>query len=108
MDALAWAEFDALRAWLLAQLDDDEQNAERVHEFGCAQLDWFDPQVCDCDCPVEILEDVAAKRALIEAVKDDPFDAMGAEWAYEQLVLRHLAAGYANRDGYRREWRVGG
>ena len=56
--------------------------------------------------PARVLAECEAKRRLIEAVVDkDPFDAMGAESAYEILILSHLALPYAGHPDYRDEWR---
>lgn len=57
--------------------------------------------------PARVLAEVAAKQALLAAVDadKDPFDAMGAETAYESLVWEHLALAYASHPDYRPEWR---
>jgi hypothetical protein len=57
--------------------------------------------------PARVLAEVAAKRALIAAVDadKDPFDALGAESAYESLVCEHLALPYAGHPDYREEWK---
>lgn len=104
MSELTWAERDALRTWLLAQLDADEQEADELHDRRSCDLYSYDPTCCDCDYPDEVRADVAAKRRLIAAVADDPFDAMGAEGAYEMLVIQLLAHAYADKPGYDPAW----
>lgn len=95
-----------LATWLLARIAEDEQAAERLHTVSCSiHPQGLEETWCDCDYPARVLAECQAKRALIKAVEGDPFDALGAEAAYEQLVLQQLALPYADRDGYREEWK---
>ena len=123
-----------LATWLLAQIDEDERVARAAaeapwtsrhdviptcHIFG--DFGWLvrgpDVETADSDQgratadhiarhdPARVLAECDAKRRLIKAVEGDPFDAMGAEPDYERTVLQHLALPYADRDGYREEWK---
>lgn len=96
-----------LTEFLLARLADDELEAGNCHVLGCMLFTSFDEGWCDCPAPARVLAEVAAKRALFAAVDadKDPFDAMGAETAYESLVWEHLALAYAAHPDYRQEWR---
>jgi hypothetical protein len=115
---------DELVEWLRAQLDEDEQAARRagdsfrqVGETGvivaiegdraeeCASANWagIAEHIVRHD-PARVLREVDAKRQMIGAIEhllvqvDDPFaDAKG--------VLRLLALPYADRPGFREEWR---
>jgi hypothetical protein len=106
---IAAATEPSLVEWFRAQLDEDARVARAASDPNCyfdllggsnaeeAFLREFDP--------ARVLREVEAKRALIGKLDGDPFDALGAEGAYELLVLQHLALPYADRHGYREEWR---
>lgn len=106
---------DDLAGFVLACIADDEEVALRESTWATGApltaADW-DYVAGDADStlvaiysPMRVLAECAAKRALIAAVQGDPFDALGAESAYELLVLKHLAAPFADRPGFREEWR---
>lgn len=49
--------------------------------------------------PARVLRDIEAKRAILDGIVS-PMD-----WTPQmQAVVRHLAAVYADKDGYREEW----
>lgn len=107
-----------LSEFLLARIAEDEavaQKAERARyeregvHYALDSTPRFDPLHSQVPVRLDltrVLAECEAKRRLIEAVVDkDPFDAMGAESAYEVLILSHLALPYADHPDYRDEWR---
>jgi len=60
--------------------------------------------------PASVLRDVAAKRAIVdELTRVDKWDGDGVgghnAYALAEAILRHLAAAYGDRPGWREEWR---
>lgn len=99
------ASIDALKAWLYEQIADDERDARdwaswADHESGTALgfdlSNLADRMLADCDM----------KRALI-AETISPFLGLNHVAGWNAWVaLRILARPYAERAGYRDEWRV--
>lgn len=114
---------DELATWLRARLDEDERVARALEpdygiypdghtEAGSAYLERFDSE--------RVLAEIAAKRQLLDLHANHHFCGQGSmevdayTW-YEAgekrttdipcLNLRLLALPYADRDGYREEWR---
>lgn len=116
---------DDLVTWLRARLDEDERIATAVHHFQCASavrtvrngVVW-DLGDCDCNQPARVLAEVAAKRAILDAYAwalGHPAASTDGETGYwfrkggqstlsETVLL--LAQPYADRPGFRDEWRV--
>ena len=123
---------DDLVRWLSAQLDEDERIARAVHGpvDGPLGKTWWTPEevktrLCDDQIhmsdaqhiaawdPARVLREIEAKqRILVEhrqtqprwcAVCDVPGDYQGREYAC--TTVRLLALPYADRPGYREEWR---
>ena len=121
---------DDLVTWLRAQLDEDERLAVRCASVG--NYRWSEPSEDDPDGhvvdgrggiiiwdeganlsahiarhdPARVLREVAAKRAIVDRITDQ-LDRSDNPWWYADTVtpiLRHLAAVYSDRDGYRQEW----
>jgi len=107
--------------WLGEQLDTDAKTAEpyaekAVHARDCVMLpDGFHVTYpCDCGVPERILADIEAKRALINKYTEseesldrwtcpDMSDVGRAEGLGTAIAL--LAVSYADRPGYREDWR---
>jgi hypothetical protein len=88
-----------LITWLRAQLDEDE----RVARAFAARLDahlfetgWG---------PARVLAEVDAKRRILDLMMPGRPVYPGAYGQAYRDVLRLLALPYADRDGYRDEWR---
>jgi len=117
---------DDLVAFVRAQLDEDEQIArEAAEEVGDGQWQQRnvrivtvadrDREVADyaiVDCihhiihhdPARVLADVAAKRAIIDALLDE--DSIVNEYHDGLWIAVHLlASAYADRPGYQDSWR---
>lgn len=57
---------EAVRAWLEARYDEDEQHADQVHDVGCAMvLDGALNRSCDCGVPDRIRREVEATRRIL-------------------------------------------
>lgn len=113
-----------LAEWLLAQIADDEQVARTASEAlvnggrtgtddACVEA----RQHIYRFTPRRVLDECAAKRKLIERITED---VVGAEQYVDdyyrvstdpplvpasELMLRDMAAVYADRPGYRAEWK---
>ncbi|MFI2650192.1 DUF6221 family protein [Micromonospora fulviviridis] len=103
-----------LATWLRQQLDDDEQTARAVTADPLSDC-WFD---CIGDGhadhhlrwdPARVLAEVDTKRRLLEqfrlrgdSVRTTVQPSTGGVW---DDLLRMLALPYADRPGYRAEWR---
>lgn len=116
---------DGLVVWLRSQLDEDEQIARAAH--GYHWLDdgeWVideDEHILDGQPantrhaarhdPAFVIAEIRAKRRLLaEAKRAQLFCKAGdsdsmIRRAQTDYVLRLLASAYADRDGYRDEWR---
>lgn len=109
-----------LVAWLTQILDEDEKRVQ-----GALSADYLGekPRFYGVDtgahrddwglhtfhvAPERVLADIAAKRAII-ALHDDQHecsDLSASDWPYLGCqTLRLLASAYADRPGYRDEWR---
>lgn len=88
---------DELVTWLRARLDDDERVARAATYWGDLPLGHL---ASDLEAhlihwmPPRVLAEVEAKRRILDAYED--------ETGY---LLRLLALPYADRPGYREEWR---
>lgn len=102
-----------LITFMRARLSEEAADARFIHVIDCSHA-FVSPEHCQCDCgvPVRALRQVAAKRAIIDAltsrVKAD--DSEAATWhqiGYDRAefdVLRLMAAAYADHPDYREEW----
>jgi hypothetical protein len=111
---------DDLVTWLRAQLDDDERVANRV-EPNQAPTDLRAMVTRDDDTPfliidsARVLSEVDAKRRILDFLEYDRIDVStaggppetvpGARPVIAHPVLRLLALPYADRPGYRDDWR---
>jgi hypothetical protein len=107
--------------WLRVQLDTDAKAAEpyaekAVHARDCDMLPDGDRVTypCDCGVPARVLREIEAKRALVDEYTQaeesldrwtcpDMSDVGRAEGLGAAIAL--LAVPYADRSGYREEWR---
>lgn len=113
---------DDLVTWLRAQLDEDDADARRrdFHTGMCSR--FLDPGGdCSCDYSDHVLAEVEAKRRILDRVEKAAasaampvgYDAVArlekslAKVTAPELdrVVRLLALPYADRPGYRDEWR---
>ncbi|MGW5408999.1 DUF6221 family protein [Streptomyces spiralis] len=112
---------DELVEWLRAQLDEDEQIARaaggtwwappdlvgEVHDSGGVNIDAklksFAAHIEAWD-PARVLREIDAKRQILGRVLSHAA-VMGRDEVHWDL-LRLLALPYADRPGYREEWRV--
>lgn len=110
-----------LLTWLRAQLDEDERKvaamqreARRVQTAPIFQdhpPNWL-ASVDIFVSPKRWQDEIDAKRRIIEAFEQRETESQhpdGAVFGYHAtgllLAIRHLAAAYADRPGYREEWR---
>jgi hypothetical protein len=110
---------DDLATWLLAQLDDEERAARAVQE-GFASYDGDGrPSYSDIDGmpareaehiarwdPARVLAEVDVRRRILELYgvsTDRQLDPTA--WELMKHAVRALALPYADRPGYREEWR---
>lgn len=93
---------DELLTWLRAQLDADEQGARQA-------LEDLHPALRSFTRHAHVLRQVAAHRAILDHVERELADTGGDNpwWYADRLlpVIQHLAAAFADRPGYRDEWR---
>ncbi|MEU6661278.1 DUF6221 family protein [Streptomyces sp. NPDC046821] len=117
---------DDLVQWLGAQLDEDAARATQWHDLECEihahldagllasvaaarMLDEVPGAVCDCGGPARVLREIGAKRESIRQADLYLCDAgpgCGYRTKHGHSVLRLLALPYADRPGYREEWRA--
>ena len=107
-----------LTEFLLARIAEDEAAAPRRHDAMC---EWSMRGDCgatedDCDCGVTIRRaraqaECEAKRRIVEACEyaaspefESDYD-LAPRYDLADDTLRALAAIYADRDGFREEWR---
>lgn len=103
-----------LVTWLLAQLDEDEQRAHAAAEpfvhGDRTGMDGLHPQILSYVrqwVPARVLAEVDAKRRIIELYSGTaqyPDFSGGYDSAAEDAI-KLLAVPYADRPGYRDEWR---
>ncbi|WP_420031997.1 DUF6221 family protein [Streptomyces sp. cg28] len=123
---------DDLVRWLGTQLDADTRQASSLHALECdihaylqgdlesvkAAMAMFHEApgaVCDCGIPARVLRETDAKRRILarlgttltEAASPDHLVKGPARMALLVMepVAKDLAAAYADRPGYREEWR---
>lgn len=106
-------------AWLRAQIQHDQELASQWHELTCeihkhlrgpadaavAASRMFAAvpgAVCTCGGPDRMRREAHAKNATIDHALRMAHPDAPSPWAD---VIRQLAAVYADRDGYREEWR---
>jgi hypothetical protein len=116
---------DGLPEWLRDQLDKDateiadDYSETGWHARGCESLPDVlhpgrDTGACDCGVPARVLREIEAKRALVDEYTQaeesldrwtcpDMSDVGRAEGLGAAIAL--LAVPYADRSGYREEWR---
>lgn len=95
-----------LVSFLLERLEETRRDACYLHNVTDGGAQYGSVNEVRGRLTHQIVADIDAKRRLIEAVVDkDPFDAMGAESAYERLILVYLALPYADHPGYDERWR---
>lgn len=108
---------DGLVAWLRAQLDEDEAS-EWPHRPKCQMLQPvpdgfpFGTLSCNCDADDRWLREVEAKRRILDEVLpqiEANDETVNGEYScFEDNatpLLQLLALPYADRAGYREEWR---
>lgn len=116
---------DDLVRWLTAQLDEDERIARRagdtfrqIGETGvivategdraeeCASANWAGvaEHVVRHD-PARVLREIDAKRQMIDRYEEVRPHGGDVTQEYQDFLLRLLASVYADRPGYREEWR---
>lgn len=116
---------DDLVTWLRAQLDEDERVAqaaipgpwvadgdEVLHDGDQVVLSGHSTEHVARHDPVRVLAEMEAKRELIAVYEEaaeyyDKIDrrAPAGEAHGLRTALKHLALPYADREGYREEWR---
>lgn len=113
---------DDLAAWLRAQLDDDEQRTRKLLAYAQQTIltlqdprhlgkfipGWHDWPDVERMC-TDRLAEIEAKRRILEAEQDRVLEEGPLPERMRDLVdtevIRLLALPYADRDGYREEWR---
>lgn len=71
---------DALAAYLLARLDEDQARADgraepytdQWHTMLCGERQLYWTEECHCGVPAQVLAEVAAKRAIIDDLLAEP------------------------------------
>lgn len=92
-----------LTTWLLRQIDEDEREARRAQSAG--DSDWKHSARWS---PARVLADLRAKRLIISSIQSvsilegTAVDMIRSEF---DPILRYFAEPYADRPGYRRQWR---
>jgi Family of unknown function (DUF6221) len=100
-----------LITWLRAQLDDDERDAPMRHRLTCDYAPSDGAEPCSCALPDLTLAEIDAKRRIVAMHLPEPMGYIEADrcpqcrlpWPCE--TMRLLALPYADREGYRDEWR---
>jgi hypothetical protein len=109
---------DDLVTWLRAQIDEDERIARPLAERPWT---WLPDEVMRDMSehivrhdPARVLREIEAKRRILDVVLPKVAELQGAcddEWGArlepdgDDMLLRTLALPYADRAGYREEWR---
>ncbi|MFE6893956.1 DUF6221 family protein [Streptomyces sp. NPDC057694] len=118
--------------WLGAQLDADTRRASSLHALDCdihaylqghlesvkAAMSMFHEApgaVCDCGVPARVLREVDAERRILARFRDALTEAESPDHLVSgpartallvvEPIAKDLAAVYADRPGYREEWR---
>ncbi|MEU6841223.1 DUF6221 family protein [Streptomyces sp. NPDC046716] len=118
--------------WLGAQLDADTRQASSVHALECdihaylqgdldavkAAMAMFHEApgaVCDCGIPARVLRETDTKRRIVARVRDALTEAESPDHLVSrparvtllavEPIAKELATVYADRPGYREEWR---
>lgn len=112
---------DDLAAWLTRVWDEQEKRSGGIHAEDCESIPregYNGPFPCDCGVPALMLAQVAAEKQILTL---HVYTVDGSGWVdctncgevgretegvTECLHRRLLAQPYANRPGYRDEWRV--
>lgn len=100
---------DDLVSWLRAQLDDDERVAREA-------AGHVDPEQCEHIArwdPTRVLAEIDAKRRIMDGLDIDingeasPWRGCGDDCEFKAIywAVQVLALPYADRAGYREEWR---
>lgn len=115
----------AFRAWMRTQLDADEAGSDWPHRPSCQMMSSvpegfpFKGFSCNCNAPARWLAEIEVKRRRL--ARHHPIPASDVDWvscrqchaslslekppSWPCPDLRDDAAAYADRDGYREEWR---
>jgi hypothetical protein len=105
MDDLSPKSLDALETWLRGELD-EHARLNQLHTSTCnlvlGSISGNLNDECDCDGPKFVLDDVDAKREILNGPLTGSGPDQHTEWEW---TIRLLAAPFANRPGYRKEWR---
>lgn len=109
---------DDLVTWLRAQLDDDEQMLRALDSTALNGIDstagwgaraYIERGLAEVDAKRRILDDVVDEASGLDAQVDGEFRVgrrdTKAEPYLGDVLVRLLAAPYADRPGYREEWR---
>lgn len=99
---------DDLVTWLRSRLDEDERVAQAA-EGSCWHVEYCDDGMAgfhDHHDPARVLAEVKAKRAIVDWIDGELADDAAQQMPWE--LACHLAAVYADREGYRDEWRPSG
>jgi hypothetical protein len=112
--------------WLLAQIAEDEADADTLHDTTVCASVGYDAPPCDCGYPAEVRADLAAKRRIVEEHRTEeacPYHPKTSEYPFGCTTchrdpecgyvmalgwcdtLRLLALPYAGREGYDERWR---
>jgi hypothetical protein len=107
-------------------LDEDTEDAKYVHRWDCDAFDGGSLGDCNCGIPQQLLADIAAKRAIIEAYRTSVeaheaylrSAALRTENGHASVLaairgtiygtLCRLAEPYAARPGFKPTWRFDG
>jgi len=111
---------DDLIAWLRAQIDADKKYAEQWHDLECdihvhlgqpgitAQIaasrmySAVPGAICTCGGPDRMRREADAKHATLDHARRNMHPHAWSPWLD---VVKHLAAVYADRPGYKEEWK---
>src|ERR1051326_543591 len=105
---------DDLVAWLRAQLDEDERVArwaQRQRAEDGSTWWWDEPDsesgaehLISLFNPDRVLREVEAKRGILDDLPN-PAEVSDGMWLLSDRMIRRLVSVYADRPGYRDEWR---
>ncbi|WP_171110615.1 MULTISPECIES: DUF6221 family protein [unclassified Streptomyces] len=112
-----------LARWLGEQLDTDERTARAAEGHISELLSWLEislPAVerhIETHEPARVLREIEAKRQILRGLESaevalrntepgrEPHELMTGATNSQRAIVRTLAAVYADRPGYREEWR---